>query len=899
MLRKRQLEAHSARLDVETEDEPARRWRWVAERWFALGAAAVATPIAVITILGTLYWPGRTFPGFFVLGNTIVPTIGLYDWTGMRGGVPFYARVVEIDGRHVATNRDVYDYVAPLHVGTPVRYTLVKGGTTLTRVVPTMRFTASHYSLTMGLFLAFGLLSIGAGVAVALLQPRTPAARAFLSQGFFGGIFALTATALYQPDLWWLSWLQLTTQAMFSAAFIHLGFVFPETRPLVARRPWSIAAPYAVSGLLSAWMMVDFYGSPPGLTAYYATSLYSAFAIAALVGLVAYAYWENRTPSVRPRLHAVLPGLILSTALALYGFLNISQSGGNFPINLVALTPWFFYLSIGYAIMKHDLFDIDALVKQAAVYGTLTLAVTAAYAAGLAVLSMLLPANQTRVQSSFTVAFIVLVAVLFQALRAGVQSVLDRTFYRSGLDYRRTVSELSAALTSLLDLDEILSRVGRTVTEGLQLHALVVVLWLDEEPTLWRYDERSGHMGPGTQHAFAALHRELARQPERPWYPERQGTTKEAGADTATAREEAARLGAALVVPLTIRGQTIGALALGPKRSGRPFSREDIDLLATLAAQSAVAVQNALSYRSLQALNEALEAKVHARTAELEVSNAELARAYEGLQAAQAQLLTTEKMASLGLVVAGVAHEINNPLSFIIGNVEPLHQTLALLHALAAKRRDTQLTTEVDRLTKILGLMALGAERTAAIVQDLRTFSRLGETQPRPTDLHEAIEVSLRLLRPRWADRIVIHREYGPLTPVEVIPGQISQVFMNLLANACDAIKGRGNLWIRTACEGTHVIVAIRDDGAGIPPEHVARVFDPFFTTKPVGKGTGLGLAITQGIVSQHGGTIRVTTETGKGTEFRITLSRDGLRGAEDDHPPGRSSSDASGTRGT
>ncbi len=175
------------------------------------------------------------------------------------------------------------------------------------------------------------------------------------------------------------------------------------------------------------------------------------------------------------------------------------------------------------------------------------------------------------------------------------------------------------------------------------------------------------------------------------------------------------------------------------------------------------------------------------------------------------------------------------------------------------------LLAEVDRLGKILDLMALGAERTASIVQDLRTFSRLGEAQPRPTDLHDAIEVSLRLLRPRWAERITIHREYAAIAPIDVIPGQINQVFMNVLANACDAIKGRGNLWIRTFGQDGQVIVSIRDDGSGIPPEHVARVFDPFFTTKPVGKGTGLGLAITQGIVSHHGGHDAGHYRAGKG----------------------------------
>ncbi len=844
------------------------RWRRrLGERWFVVVAAAFAVPIVVITTVGTLYWPGRVFPGFFVLGNALVPTIRVYDWPG---SVPFYARVVEVDGTAVTGNREIYDHAARQPVGTPVRYALVKNGETFTRVVPTMRFTMVHYALTVGVFLVFGWISLAGGMIVALLQPHTPAARAFLSQGFFGGLFALTATALYQPDLWWLSRLQLGMQATFAAAMVHLGLVFPETRAVTTRRPWIIGVPYAVSAVLTAWMMVDFYRAVPGLAAYHAASLYLAVAIVTLLGLLAYAYWENRTPSVRPRLHAILLGVISGAGLALYGFLNIAQSESNFPINLIALAGPLFYLSIFYAITKHDLFGIDALVKQAAVYGALTLALTVAYATSLALLGFLLPAEQARVPG-FTVGFIVMVAVFFQPLRAAAQAVIDRTFYRSRLDYRRTVGQLSAALTSLLDLEDLLGRVGRTVTEGLQLRSLSVVLWLDEQATLWRYDERDDRMEPGTRPIVDALRRELAREPERPWHPERPPLTLD-GADADDARAEAAQLGAALVVPLALRGEAIGAMVLGPRRSGRPFNREDVEVLTTLAAQSAVAIQNAHSYRAVRALNAALEDKVRSRTAELESSNTDLGRAYEDLKTAQAQLLTTEKMASLGLIVAGVAHEINNPLSFIVGNVEPLHQTLAQVRTLATLHRDPELASGVERLSKILELMALGAERTATIVRDLRTFSRLGEAEPRPTDLQEAIEVSLRLLRPRWADRITIHRQYGLLAPVQVIPGQINQVFMNVLANACDAIRGRGNLWITMAQETGQVLISIRDDGVGIAPQHVSHVFDPFFTTKPVGEGTGLGLAISQGIISHHGGQIRVLTEPGKGTEFRIVL---------------------------
>src|SRR5256884_1613078 len=207
-------------------------------------------------------------------------------------------------------------------------------------------------------------------------------------------------------------------------------------------------------------------------------------------------------------------------------------------------------------------------------------------------------------------------------------------------------------------------------------------------------------------------------------------------------------------------------------------------------------------------------------------------------------------MASLGRLVAGVAHEINNPVSFISSGVAPPPRRLQQAAASAPPHTRGPLR-EAEELA---GIMARGAARTAAIVKDLRSFSRLGEATRKAVDLHEGLEVTLRLLEPRWRERIAVHRDYGSLPLVECDPGQLNQVFMNLLANACDAIPGTGNIWLTTRADGDTVSVAIRDDGAGIPPDVLGRVFDPFFTTKDVGGGTGLGLAVSHAVVAAHGG---------------------------------------------
>jgi len=309
-------------------------------------------------------------------------------------------------------------------------------------------------------------------------------------------------------------------------------------------------------------------------------------------------------------------------------------------------------------------------------------------------------------------------------------------------------------------------------------------------------------------------------------------------------------------------------LTVGAKRSGLRYTAGDVEFLRALAHEAAIALENARSYEALVALNARLEERVRERSVQLEGANRELAEAYAELKNAEVQLVQSEKMASLGRLVAGVAHEINNPVSFIATSVAPLQRRLET----AAADAPAEVAKLLADAREIVAVMARGAERTAAIVKDLRSFSRLGEATRKPVDLHEGLEVSLRLLEPRWRDRIAIHRDYGPLPPVECDPGQLNQVFMNVLANACDAIADQGNLWLTTRAQSDSVRIGIRDDGAGMAPEVVGRIFDPFFTTKDVGAGTGLGLAISHGVVAAHGGRIEVESAPGKGATFRIIL---------------------------
>jgi signal transduction histidine kinase len=276
---------------------------------------------------------------------------------------------------------------------------------------------------------------------------------------------------------------------------------------------------------------------------------------------------------------------------------------------------------------------------------------------------------------------------------------------------------------------------------------------------------------------------------------------------------------------------------------------------------------------------------------DLENRNVELARRKAELERVQAQLVHSEKMASLGQLAAGVAHELNNPAGFILGNMSALPEYVRRLEKVLSTYEEASLSPadsglvaaaklEVDYnhilgdLNSIATDSLSGAERIKEIVQNLRLFSRLDEAELKEVDIHEGIESTIRLLSKYFTSpSIGLRRIYGNLPRINCYAGQLNQVWMNLLVNAAQAIGERsGEVSIKTSPQEQTVAVSVSDTGSGIAPEHITRIFDPFFTTKPVGEGTGLGLSISHGIVARHGGTLTVESLQGRGTTFNVVL---------------------------
>ncbi|MFU8818334.1 MAG: sensor histidine kinase [Desulfurivibrio sp.] len=282
----------------------------------------------------------------------------------------------------------------------------------------------------------------------------------------------------------------------------------------------------------------------------------------------------------------------------------------------------------------------------------------------------------------------------------------------------------------------------------------------------------------------------------------------------------------------------------------------------------------------------------------LQNKNRELAAAYDELKASQAKLLQQEKLASIGQLAAGVAHEINNPVGFVTSNLGSMVKYLNRLgefierqqrllagtdpagrEASEGLRREMRIDYILEDAAALLKESLEGVERVKVIVQNLKNFSRVDQAKCAMVDLNKCLEDTLNIVWNELKYKAVVHRDYGELPPTWCYPQQLNQVFMNLLLNAAQAINGCGEIRVATREKKGSLFIIISDNGSGISPEHLGRIFDPFFTTKEVGQGTGLGLSIVHDIVSQHGGEITVASEPGRGTTFRIRLP---IRAKED-----------------
>ncbi len=513
-------------------------------------------------------------------------------------------------------------------------------------------------------------------------------------------------------------------------------------------------------------------------------------------------------------------------------------------------------------LFRHDLLNMGLLVKKGLVYSLLTAALTGIYAIIIVAANRLLGAADLSSAVIVHAMLFIVIAFVFGPLNTYARKTVDRIFNKRLYNYRKVIRQNSRMIASVLNTADISRKLAETVSRSMGVQRCLVfvknrgcgrTLRRTCEPAA-RPDRYPDRLTPGNPLLeYFSLGKTAYIKKEVPL----SGQTS----DNLPLDEMLDRYDAVLAVPMLFKGALNGLIIIGEKECGEPFLPEDMDLLETLASHGALAVENAGAYQAIESLNRDLENRVAERTKRLKIALEEKERTLE-------QLIRSESLAAIGQLVAGVAHELNNPLASVKSLLQSVLEDL--------ERRGVSPDSDADLLDD-LRFADRELDRAGGIVASLLGLSRQTQTYREPVDVNDVLNTALRVLHNKYKHfELSIEKKFAQKLPL--IMGNFSnlgQVAINILGNAIDALPGQaGTVELVTAYrpETDEVIFECMDTGPGIPDSIRREIFKPFFTTKPVGRGTGLGLYICHEIVSRHVGSITVDSLPGNGTRVIVRL---------------------------
>ena len=558
---------------------------------------------------------------------------------------------------------------------------------------------------------------------------------------------------------------------------------------------------------------------------------------------------DNHT---RNRIKYIFGGLGFSALLLAFTILPVSGVP-VYPLGHFSFIPAVF---LAFGLLKYDLLDIGALIRRGTVYFFMTGIFTALY---ILVISLFHTFFFTAGSDSFVLSLILvlIIVLLFNPLRERVQRLIDRLFFRGCYDYRELLREISGRLASLLSLTQIREMLIGAIAEALQVERVILIIAEEGDYRIYSGDAKGT---PEASSQDIALLMRILNTEKRPMTRAAAERSRADDEDREALIRLFNQLGIVLVIPLPAREGPAGLIALGQKRSGELFVEEDLELLTTIANQAATAIENAQSYEALEVLNRDLEQKVAGRTAALREALAEKERT-------QDQLIRSESLAAIGQLVAGTAHELNNPIAGAMSLVESSVETI---------EGSAVQTEKHEEILADLRFSLGELRRAGAIIRSLLDLSRQTQTYVEPVDMNRAVDDALLVLNNQYKNlEVKIKKDYHDLPPVKGNYANLGQVLINIIRNALQSLsEGKGEIFLTTRYRevADTVIIVCRDTGIGIPAMSQKDIFKPFFTTKAVGRGTGLGLYISHEIIRRHGGQIRVESEEGKGTVLTVEI---------------------------
>ncbi len=516
-------------------------------------------------------------------------------------------------------------------------------------------------------------------------------------------------------------------------------------------------------------------------------------------------------------------------------------------------------------LFKHNLLDMGALIKKSLVYSIITACLTCFYALIIITVDRVFKEVNFADSIYFSILFFLLIAFVFGPLKSKIQIFIDGIFHKGKYDYQKTIKHVSQMIVSVLDYDEITKHLMDVIVDAMRIEHCSLFLWNSSGSAYENVATRGDPGGAGystpipdesalvkfmRKHHQAVIRKNLKEQ--------------DTAAEIQDALSDMNVLNAEISLPMTFKSKLNGFIVLGEKLSGDLFIQNDMDLLETLASQSALAIENARSYALINDLNKSLETKVEERTLALKEA------LYEKEQT-QEQLIRSESLAAIGQLVAGVAHELNNPLASVTSLVQATIEDI--------RQWDKQSTPGEDLIDDLtFADKELG--RAKSIVSSLLGLSRQTQTYSEAVNIGLVVKDALRVLQNQYKHQAVdIIENYA--TDLPYVHGNfanLGQVALNIIQNAIQAVIDRnGTVFLSTQFDADtgHVVFLCRDTGPGIPESIRQDIFKPFFTTKAVGEGTGLGLYLCHEIIQKHKGTVTLEDADGPGTGFEVRLPAD------------------------
>lgn len=693
-------------------------------------------------------------------------------------------------------------------------------------------------------------------VALGVWWSRQATAESWALLLYCSAMSVLISSAIRVDIIPWAPTRVLATLPFLGATTFHLFTTFPIEPRWVARRRRIRLIPYAIAGaILFAIVSQSAMGIPPTWIASTAFIFGIGTSLGSL-GVLAASRTQARQSGIGDRADLMLVAGIISLLPALLALLGEWLFPSSLPWYIALLWVGFFPVAVGYGMVRKQLFEFRLAARSSAAYGAATLAITGVFAFMITFADELVERYGVDVRS-VRVVLLFLAILAFNPVRDRMQRLVDGFFDRDRSRYRQAVREISEAMVSMLSMSEIGDRILIALTDTMGVSRAMVLLFDERDRVLralaWRGDWEQSDLDTeiSSEHPIW----------KHLWMRREELSRADFDDDPDPDHRESCwdiydSLEIELLVPILFGVDLLGVIAVGRKLSGERLTADDRQLLRTLANQSSIAIENAKAFDEIAKLNESLEARVEERTREL--------------REIQMQLMQSEKLKSLGQLVAGVAHELNNPIGFVHANLQLLDEFIEKL--VRAEEAGEDSTRIREAISKLLKRSREGTERVKKIVQDLRTFSRMDQADLQSAQLCDEIDRTIALMEPRFKGSIEVVRDYQPLPEVRCYPGQLNQVFLNLLMNACDVLEDGGKIIVRTEPLEWGVRIEFEDTGPGIPEAIRSRIFDPFFTTKEVGKGTGLGLSLSHGIVERHGGRLQVVSRPGSGAIFQIEL---------------------------